>query len=58
MREFEDVLKKNQNSADAQYGIGVRYEKQGNIVKARAQWRKALKSQANHQDALQKITDN
>lgn len=58
MREFEDVLKKNQNSADAHYGIGVIYEKQGNIVKARAQWRKALKSQANHQDALQKITDN
>ena len=57
LKEFENVLKKNENSADANYGIGVIYEKQGNIVKARAQWRKALKIQVNHPGALQKLAN-
>ncbi len=58
MEEFENVLKKNENSADAHYGIGVIYEKQGNIVKARSEWRKALKIQVNHAGALQKMSEN
>lgn len=58
MQEFENVLKKNENSADAHYGIGVIYEKQGNIVKARSEWRKALKIQVNHAGALQKMSEN
>ena len=58
LEEFENVLKKNENSADAHYGIGVIYEKQGNIVKARAEWRKALKIQVNHPGALQKMSEN
>ena len=58
LKEFENVLKKNENSADAHYGIGVIYEKQGNLVKARSEWRKALKIQVNHPGALQKISDN
>ena len=58
LKEFENVLKKNENSADAHYGIGVIYEKQGNIVKARSQWRKALKIQVNHAGALQKMSEN
>ncbi len=58
MQEFENVLKKNENSADAHYGIGVIYEKQGNIVKARAEWRKTQKIQVNHAGALQKLSDN
>ena len=57
LKEFENVLKKNENSADAIYGIGVIYEKQGNLVKARAQWRKALKIQVNHPGALQKMAN-
>jgi len=57
-KEFENVLKKNENSADAHYGIGVIYEKQGNIVKARAEWRQALKIQVNHAGALQKMSEN
>ena len=56
--EFDNVLKKNENSADAHYGIGVIYEKQGNIVKARSEWRKALKIQVNHPGALQKMSEN
>ncbi|MCR4579750.1 MAG: tetratricopeptide repeat protein [Treponema sp.] len=58
MEEFNNVLKKNVNSADAHYGIGVIYEKQGNIVKARAEWRQALKLQVNHADALKKMANN
>ena len=58
LKEFENVLKKNENSADAHYGIGVIYEKQGNIVKARSEWRKALKIQVNHPGALQKMSEN
>ena len=58
LEEFENVLKKNENSADAHYGIGVIYEKQGNIVKARSEWRKALKIQVNHPGALQKMSEN
>ena len=30
-------------SADAHYGLGVVYELQGDMIKARAEWRKALK---------------
>ena len=58
LEEFNNVLKKNENSADAHYGIGVIYEMQGNIVKARSEWRKALKIQVNHAGALQKMSDN
>ncbi|MCR5189589.1 MAG: tetratricopeptide repeat protein [Treponema sp.] len=58
LKEFDNVLKKNENSADAHYGIGVIYEMQGNIVKARAEWRTALKIQVNHPGALQKMSNN
>lgn len=57
MEQFNKVLAKNENSADAHYGIGVIYEKQGNIVKARSEWRKTLKIQVNHPGALQKISN-
>ena len=57
LKEFDNVLKKNENSADAHYGIGVIYELQGNIVKARAEWRAALKIQVNHPGALQKMSN-
>ena len=56
--EFNNVLKKNENSADAHYGIGVIYELQGNMVKARSEWRTALKIQVNHPGALQKMSNN
>ena len=53
---FSSILKKNQNSADAYYGLGVIYEKQGDLVKARAEWRKALKVHVNHAGALNKLS--
>ena len=55
MKEFENVLKKNKNSADAHYGIGVIYEKRGDLVAARSEWRNALKIQVNHEGALKKM---
>ncbi len=58
LTEFNNVLEKNENSADAHYGIGVIYEKDGNIVKARSEWRTALKLQSNHPGALQKMSEN
>lgn len=56
-KEFEEVLKNNQNSDDAHYGIGVIYEKQGNLVKARSEWRNALKITGNHAGALKKLSE-
>lgn len=55
--EFEEILEKNKNSAAAFYGLGLVYEKQGNLVKARSEWRKALRIQINHPGALSKLSD-
>jgi tetratricopeptide (TPR) repeat protein len=55
--EFVSILEKNRNSADAYYGLGVIYEKQGDLVRARAEWRKALRIQVNHSGALKKMSD-
>ncbi len=54
-REFEAILAKNENSAEAHYGLGLVYENQGDMVKARAEWRKTLRIQVNHFGALEKI---
>ena len=54
-KEFEEILEKEPNSADAYYGLGVTYEKEGDLVKARAEWRKALRIQVNHAGALNKM---
>lgn len=56
-KEFAGVLEKNANSADAHYKLGVLYEKQGDMVKARSEWRTALRIQVNHRGALEKLTD-
>lgn len=55
--EFTFVLEKNENSADAYYGLGVVYENQGDVVKARSEWRKTLRIQNNHPGALKKMAD-
>jgi len=56
-KEFHSILEKNENSADAHYGLGVLYEKQGDTTKARAQWRRVLRIQPNHEGALKKMSD-
>lgn len=55
-KEFEAILEKNENSADAHYGLGVIYENQGDMAKARAEWRKCLRLQVNHAEALSKLS--
>ncbi len=56
LNEYNEILKTYENSADAYYGIGCIYEKQQNIVKARTEWRKALKIQVNHPGAQKKLS--
>ncbi len=56
-KEFETILQNDPNYADAYYGIGVIYEKQGDLVKARAEWRKALRIDVNHQNSLKKLSE-
>ncbi|WP_428768188.1 tetratricopeptide repeat protein [Treponema sp. HNW] len=54
-KEYEAVLKKDPNDADSYYGLGLIYEKEGDMIRARASWRKALKAQVNHAGALNKM---
>ena len=55
--EFESILEKNVNSADAHYGLGVLYEQQGDMAKARAEWRTCLKLQAEYPAAEKKLSE-
>ena len=43
LEQFELVLEKDVNSADAHYGRGLVYEKQGDMIKARYEWRQAIR---------------
>lgn len=56
-KELQTILEKNENSTDAYYYLGVIYEKQGDSVKARSQWRRALRIQPNHAGALKKMAE-
>lgn len=54
-KEFSTIIEKNSDSADAYYGLGLIYELQGDIVQARAQWRKALKIDPLHAKTREKL---
>lgn len=56
-KEFSYILEKNENSADAYYGLGVIYENRGDLVRARSEWRKVLRIQPNHVGALKKLSE-
>ncbi len=56
--EFESILQNNENSADAHYELSVIYKKQGNMVKARSEWREALKIQPNHPGVLAEMAES
>ena len=56
-KEFKFILEKNENSADALYGLGVVYESRGDVAKARSEWRRALRIQNNHPLALKKMSE-
>lgn len=55
--EFNSILEKNENSADAHYELGVLYEKLGYYVKARYEWRQCRKIQVNHPGATKKLLE-
>jgi len=57
LKIFNEIIAENDNVADAHYGIGLVYEKQNNLVKARAEWRKTLKIQVNHAGAYKKLSE-
>ena len=56
-QEFDMILEKNANFADAYYGLGILYEHKGDTAKARAEWRKCLKIQVNHAGAVKKLAE-
>jgi len=56
LAEYQSILEKNPHNADAYYGIGLIYEKMGDMIKARAEWRNALKVQVNHPGAIKKLS--
>lgn len=53
--EFDTILEKEPNSADAHYGLGVIYENQGDLIQARAEWRKAIRINPVHTEARAKL---
>lgn len=53
--EFESILQKDTNFADAHYGLGVIYEAQGDMVRARAEWRKTIRIDPVHPGAREKL---
>ena len=44
--------------ADAHYGLGVIYEKQKDLVKARYEWRYALNLNSNHKGSRLKMAEH
>ncbi|MGP1593779.1 MAG: tetratricopeptide repeat protein [Treponema sp.] len=53
--QFTAVLEKDANSADAHYGLGLLHEVQGDIIKARYEWRKALRINPLHTETRAKL---
>ncbi len=53
--EFDTILEKDPNSADARYGLGVIYETQGDLIRSRAEWRKAIRLNPVHPGARAKL---
>ncbi len=54
-KEFKLILDKDRTSADAYYGLGVVAEIRGDLIKARAEWRKALKLDPLHEKTRIKL---
>ena len=52
---YENVLEKFPDCAEGLDGLGNIYEKNGDIAKARSEWRKTLKVQVNHAGAIKKL---
>jgi len=55
LEQFKLVLEKDVNSADAHYGMGLVYEKQGDMIKARYEWRQAIRLNPIHAQTRAKL---
>ncbi len=53
--QYNNILEKNRNSANAHYYLGEIYSKLQKKVKARAEWRKALEIDPSHYGALLRL---
>lgn len=53
--EYKSILKINEKYSDAYYGLGLVYEKAGDLVLARAEWRNALKANPLNEKAIEKL---
>ena len=58
LEQFNTVLAKDVNSADAHYGIGLVYEMQGDMIKARYEWRSAIRLNPIHAETRAKLNIN
>ena len=52
---YQRIIQKNSKSADAYYRLGLLYEIEGDKIKARAEWRKALRIDPQHYGARLKL---
>ena len=56
-KEFDAIIADNPNSADAYFGLGLIEEARGDIVRARASWRQALRIDPSHSGAYEKLNN-
>ncbi len=55
--EFQAIIEEDPNSADAYFGLGLIEEARGDIVRARASWRRALRVDPSHSGAYEKLNN-
>lgn len=53
--EFEAIIEKDDTSSDAHYGLGLIFEREGQLAKARSEWRRALKLNPSHEKTREKL---
>jgi tetratricopeptide (TPR) repeat protein len=55
--QIELVITENADSAEAHYRLGLMYQKAGDPIKARSEWRRAVSIDPMHAAARQKLTE-
>ena len=55
--QIELVISENADSAEAHYRLGIMYQKAGDAIKARSEWRRAVSIDPMHAAARQKLTE-
>ncbi len=58
---YKDIIaeknKNNSDSADAHYNLGLIYSKKNDVIKARSEWRKALRINPSHYGAINELEE-